>query len=617
MFNIGFKQKILLCSMLLMLVSVIVSNAVLFRSYKEDLEHSFISQVDSSLELNKYRLENWLVQNIKSLQRSAEYFQTRRSPKEMVTALELLAETDSVNDVLIAFIDGTGFSAKQGMLDVQKVDPRKLYWFEQVSEKQQIIITLPYFDPLSNAMIVSLAAPVKYGVLTVNIRQEQFANFLVTEVSNSSIHIVQAGSHDLLFSSGGNDLVEQYDHMAGGNGPEVWNYANRTFLVSKAPLSLLDESDYSILLFTDENELFNLLNYARNNTIASVGVCIVLAVVILTLLLNYFYRPIDSLKQMILSLSSGDGDLTQRVQVDSKDDLGEIAHGINVFIESLQNMVIEIASASLTLDEQIRIMSKRADQNVISLESHASKTDQVVTAITELNASAESVRDATSQANSLCDDVAENITTSNDALGITQSHLADFASQFESVGASVSSMDVVMDSVRKVLSDISGIAEQTNLLALNASIEAARAGEQGRGFSVVADEVRALAARTGDSTSQIHSMLVDAKSASDDVADKLGTTEVASNATVRSTTKVVENMNLANGLVSSVSDISREIAAAAVQQTTALHEVSRSVESINTIVGGLVSDGNLAKETMSKIGAQRAKLNQVVERFNY
>lgn len=132
---------------MLMVAGIAVSNMVLFSKYQQDLEKNLIEKIELGLSLESYKIEQWLASNVRNLERSAEYFQTRRSPKDMVTALGLMAETDSVDDVVIAFVDGTGFSAKNGMLDVTESDPRKTQWFTLVMEQQQTSVTGLYQDP--------------------------------------------------------------------------------------------------------------------------------------------------------------------------------------------------------------------------------------------------------------------------------------------------------------------------------------------------------------------------------------------------------------------------------------------------------------------------------------
>lgn len=227
---------------------------------------------------------------------------------------------------------------------------------------------------------------------------------------------------------------------------------------------------------------------------------------ILIATLGYLFRPIVELKKLVISLSSGDCDLTQRLPIKNDDDLGQIAKAINEFISNLQLMIKEITESSDQITHSLNLVHEQADSNLNKLNSHALETEQVVTAMTEMMASSESVAQSTVSASELTQTVICEMKQSQKVVNEAVVCVEAFVDQFEVMAERVAQMSDGASRINEVLTVIGGVAEQTNLLALNAAIEAARAGEQGRGFAVVADEVRALAARTQTSTNETISL---------------------------------------------------------------------------------------------------------------
>ena len=227
---------------------------------------------------------------------------------------------------------------------------------------------------------------------------------------------------------------------------------------------------------------------------------------ILIATLGYLFRPIVELKKLVISLSSGDCDLTQRLPIKNDDDLGQIAKAINEFISNLQLMIKEITESSDQITHSLNLVHEQADSNLNKLNSHALETEQVVTAMTEMMASSESVAQSTVSASELTQTVICEMKQSKKVVNEAVVCVEAFVDQFEVMAERVAQMSDGASRINEVLTVIGGVAEQTNLLALNAAIEAARAGEQGRGFAVVADEVRALAARTQTSTNETISL---------------------------------------------------------------------------------------------------------------
>jgi methyl-accepting chemotaxis protein len=315
------------------------------------------------------------------------------------------------------------------------------------------------------------------------------------------------------------------------------------------------------------------------------------------------------------NIAKGEGDLTLRLSEEGNDELKQIAHHFNAFIDKIQKVII---SVSHSVDESSRLaqnMSTIAQQaNQISSNVQA-ETENVATAINEMSMTASEVASNAQLAADSTHHADKEADKSANVVDNAMKKISELSSELAATEEVAKGLEVSSSKIGQILDVIVGIADQTNLLALNAAIEAARAGEAGRGFAVVADEVRTLASRTQASTSEINLIIDAIRSAIDSVNASVARAKVKSSETVNETQQVVVALENIKSSIEQISQMNVQIAAATEEQSTVIGELNMNITRINDMSLENRTQNELINKGSMDIEQGAIQLHQLVDQF--
>ena len=607
------KNKLLVCALLIAAVQLAIFGLVLGLTQQ--------SQTTTEALI----LGNQIEVDISHINRSELKFLLNRRQQDADDVLHAMEDLDKQLDSLTTLLAGEGFDDL-----LQRVESgRRQYQtnFEALMQKQQEI----GLDPKSGL----------YGALRAAVHQaESRLKALGDDKALVLVLQLRRAEKDFMLRS---DLKYQgkFDKIHG----ELMNYlgdadsalltalANyrrdfQALIAAQQSLGLTDkdgirarfnqaadETETAFLALIDGINDYAMASAARERT--KITVILLLSVVFIFVFINYLSRGIvralSGLGEMMNQVCAQQ-DLTLRAPT-AKDEIGQIGTDINQLLEHFKEVIAEVKSSADNLNGELELLDNNARATQQGVDKQRQEADLVVAAASQMQSTIEEVAGNTAQAADSARQTTDSARQGRQRVDHTISEITSLSSTLAESADAVQLLEQESQQVGTVLDVIRGIAEQTNLLALNAAIEAARAGEQGRGFAVVADEVRNLAMRTQESTSEISTIIDGLQQRTHNIVELINQCREQGDASAQSAGQAGDQLVEITREMEQIMAMSEQIAAAVEEQSSVANTMSQNMVVISDVADEASRHAEENSSSCRQVNNQTVKLTGVVSQF--